>query len=85
MHRDKSAKVIPDSEIDFSDIPEFSKKQLAKAKPLGHPRITHEKKVIAVSLPRKLIYDLQKLAKKKHKPYETLLSELLQDAIKRAA
>lgn len=84
-HRAKSAKTIPDSKIDFSDIPEFSDKELAKARPVGRPKIQNPKKLMAIRLSPKLIDDLRKLAKKKRKPYQTLLHQLLEEAVKRAA
>jgi len=83
--RAKSAKIIPDSEIDFSDIPEFSDEQLARARPVGRPKLQNPKKLMAIRLSPKLIHDLQKLAKKKRRPYQTLLHELLEAAVKRAA
>lgn len=84
-HHGKNAKVIPDSEIDFSDIPEFTAEELSRARPVGRPRLAHPKKLMAVRLSPKLIHDLQKLAKKKRRPYQTLLHELLEKAVKNAA
>jgi predicted DNA binding CopG/RHH family protein len=83
--RAKSEKNIPDSKIDFSDIPEFTDEELAKARPVGRPRLEYPKKLMAIRLSPKLIHDLRQLAKKKRKPYQTLLHELLEDAVKRAA
>lgn len=83
--RAKSVKIIPDSAIDFSDIPEFSSEELARARPVGRPRIENPKKLMAIRLSPKLIADLRKLAKRKRRPYQTLLHELLEDAVKRAA
>lgn len=83
--RGKSARIIPDSEIDFSDIPEFSDAELARARPVGRPRLKNPKKLMAIRLSPKLIDDLRKLAKKKRRPYQTLLHELLEDAVKKAA
>lgn len=83
--RGKSAKIIPDSKIDFSDIPEFSDKELKRAKPIGRPRLKNPKKLIAIRLSPKLIDDIKRLAKKKKTPYQSLMHKLLQDAVKRAA
>lgn len=83
--RAKSVKTISDAAIDFSDIPEFSEKELERARPVGRPRLKHPKKLLAIRLAPKLIDDLRKLAAKKHRPYQTLLHELLEEAVKRAA
>ena len=81
--RDRSAKIISDAEIDFSDIPEFSKEELTRARPVGRPKLEHPKKLMAIRLAPKLIHDLKKLAKRRRRPYQTLLHELLEDAVRR--
>ena len=81
----KSVKHLPDSEIDFSDIPELTDEQLANAKPVGRPRIENPKQLMAFRMSPNLIFELRKLAKKKKKPYQTLMHELLEQAVKRAA
>jgi hypothetical protein len=81
----KNAKIIPDSEIDFSDIPEFTDEELARARPVGRPKIENPKKLMAIRMSPNLIYELRKLAKKKKKPYQTLLHELLEKAVRNAA
>ena len=83
--RGKSARTTPDSKIDFSDIPEFSKEELARARPVGRPKLEYPKKLMAIRLAPKLIHDLKKLAKKRRRPYQTLLHELLEDAVRRVA
>lgn len=83
--RAKSAKIIPDSEIDFSDIPEFTDKELAHARPVGRPRLASPKKLMAIRLSPKLIFNLRKLAKRRKKPYQTLLHELLEEAVSKAS
>ena len=83
--RGKSVKITPDSEIDFSDIPEFSKEELARARPVGRPKLEYPKKLMAIRLSPKLIHDLKKLAKRRRRPYQTLLHELLEDAVRRVA
>jgi uncharacterized protein (DUF4415 family) len=81
----KSAKTIPDSKIDFSDIPEFSKEQLAKARPVGRPRLANPKQLMAIRMSPKLIFDLRRLAKRRRRPYQTLLHELLEQAVAKAS
>ena len=83
--RAKNVKHMPDSEIDFSDIPEFTDAELARARPVGRPRLKNPKKLMAIRLSPKLIDDLRKLAKKRRRPYQTLLHELLEAAVRKAA
>lgn len=81
----RSAKHIPDNQIDFSDIPELSEEQLLKARRVGRPRSGNAKQLIAIRLDPKLLAKLRKVATKKKKPYQTLMQELLQSAIKEVA
>ena len=82
--REKSVQHTPDSEIDFSDIPELTDEQLAKARRVGRPKSDNPKKLIAVRLSPKLLSDIQKKAARKRKPYQTFMHELLEKAIKAA-
>ncbi len=83
--RGKSVRHLPDSKLDFSDVPQLSDAQLAKAKRVGRPRSKDPKQLIAIRLSPSLIYALRKLAKKRGKPYQTLMHELLEQAVKKAA
>lgn len=88
VRRDKSAKttaVLKDSEINFSDIPEFSKEELKRARPVGRPKLKNPKRLMAIRFSPDLIYKLRKLAAKKRKPYQTLLHDLLKKAVREAA
>ena len=85
VRRVKSAKIISDSEIDFSDVPEFSKEELTRARPVGRPRLANPKQLMAIRLSPKLIFDLRKLAKRRKRPYQTLLHELLEQAVAKAS
>lgn len=84
-HRVKSVKHISDSEIDFSDIPELTDEQLSSGRPVGRPKNPNAKQLIAIRLDPALLADLKKLAKKRKKPYQSLLHELLEDAVRKAA
>ena len=84
-HQGKSAKHIPDREIDFSDIPESTDRELARAKRIGRPPTGNAKQLIAIRLSPKLLERLRKLAAKRGKPYQTLLHELLEKAMEREA
>ena len=81
----KNVKHIPDSKIDFSDIAELSNAKLKKARKVGRPSIDNPKQMIAFRIEPKLLNRLKKLAKKNKKPYQTLLHELLEVAVKEAA
>ena len=83
--RTKSAKHIPDSKIDFSDVSELSDQALTKAKRVGRPRSKNPKQMIAFRIEPKLLNRLKKLAKKRKTPYQTLLHELLESAVEEAA
>ena len=81
----RSAKHIPDSQIDFSDIPEATEAQLRRMRRVGRPSIGMAKQLIAIRLAPRLLAQLRKMAAKQGKPYQTLIHELLEKAASRAA
>lgn len=81
----RSAKHIPDSQIDFSDIPEATDEQLKRMRRVGRPSSGLAKQLIAIRLSPRLLATLRKLAAKQGKPYQTLIHELLEKATSRAA
>ena len=83
--RGKSVKHIPDSEIDFSDIPELTTQELKRAKRIGRPKLAYPKQLMAIRISPDLLYRIRKLAKKRRRPYQTLMHELLESAVKAAA
>lgn len=76
----KSVKHIPDSQIDFSDIPEVTNEQLKRMRRVGRPSTGMAKQLIAIRLSPRLLATLRKLAAKQGKPYQTLIHELLEKA-----
>ncbi len=76
---------IPDSRIDFSDIPESTEEELRRARRVGRPSSGMAKQLIAIRLSPRLLHQLRKMAAKQHKPYQTLIHELLEKAASRAA
>ena len=76
---------MPDSQIDFSDMPELSDEQLKRMKRVGRPSTGMAKQLIAIRLSSRLLADLRNLAAKQSKPYQTLIHELLEKAVSRAA
>lgn len=81
----KSAKPIPDRQIDFSDIPEATDEELHRARRVGRPKTGMTKQLIAIRVSPKLLATLRKMAAKQGKPYQTLIHELLEKAASRAA
>ena len=80
-----SVKPIPDSQIDFSDIPESTEKELKRARRVGRPASGVAKQLIAIRLSPRLLSQLRKMAAKQGKPYQSLIHELLEQAASRAA
>ena len=81
----RNAKYIPDSQIDFSDIPEATDEELKGARRVGRPRSGAAKQLIAIRVDPKLLASLRRMAAKLGKPYQTLIHELLEKAARRAA
>ncbi len=81
----KNEKPISDKEIDFSDIPESTSEELKRAVRIGRPSTGNAKQMIAIRIAPALLSKIQKLATKKHKPYQTLMHELLEEAVEKKA
>ncbi|WP_232068587.1 BrnA antitoxin family protein [Nitrospira sp. KM1] len=80
-----SAKHIPDSKIDFSDMPELTDAQLRRMRRVGRPTSGLAKQLIAIRLSPRLLERLRKMAAKQGKPYQTLIHDLLERAASHAA
>ena len=81
----RSAKYIPDSQIDFSDIPETTDEELKRARRVGRPKSGSAKQLIAIRVDPRLLASLRRMAAKMGKPYQTLIHELLEKAARQAA
>ena len=81
----RSGRHIPDSKIDFSDIPELSDEQLKRMRRIGRPATGVAKQLIAIRLSPRLLAMLRQMAAKRGKPYQTLIHELLEKAASQAA
>ena len=81
--RAKSAKHMPDSTLNLSDIPEATDEQLRRARRVGRPITGHAKQLIAIRIAPRLLGQLRRLAAKQSKPYQTLIHELLERAAKK--
>jgi predicted DNA binding CopG/RHH family protein len=73
------------SQIDFSDTPELSDQQLKRMKRVGRPATGMAKQLIAIRLSPRLLAALRTMAAKQGKGYQTLIHELLEKAVSRAA
>jgi predicted DNA binding CopG/RHH family protein len=76
---------MPDSKIDFSDIPEATDEDLKRMRRVGRPSSGMAKQLIAIRLSPKLLSQLRKMADAQGKPYQSLIHELLEKAASRAA
>jgi predicted DNA binding CopG/RHH family protein len=77
----KSARYIPDSEIDFSDIPETTDEEFKRARRVGRPTTGYAKQLIAIRISPRVLAKLRRLASKENKPYQTFIHELLEKAV----
>ncbi|HUI43671.1 MAG TPA: BrnA antitoxin family protein [Terriglobia bacterium] len=76
---------MPDSLIDFSDIPQSTEAELKRARRVGRPKTGKAKQLIAIRISPRLLAQLRRLAARQSKPYQTLIHELLEKAAARAA
>ena len=74
---------MPDSRIDFSDIPELTDEELKRARRVGRPKSAFAKQLIAIRIDPRLLTRLRRLARNKQKPYQTFIHELLERAANR--
>ncbi|HKY70942.1 MAG TPA: BrnA antitoxin family protein [Nitrospira sp.] len=81
----RNVRHMPDSQIDFSDIPESTDGELRGARRVGRPSSGMAKQLIAIRLSPRLLAQLRKMADKQGKPYQTLIHELLERAASHAA
>jgi len=81
----KSARHMPDSRIDFSDVPESTDAELKRARRVGRPKSGQAKQLIAIRISPRLLAQIRRRAAKLSKPYQTLIHELLEKAAARAA
>ena len=76
---------MPDSQLDFSDIPESTDAEPSRARRIGRPKTGRAKRLIAIRLDPRLLSKLRRMAKKHGKPYQTFIHELLDKATQRVA
>ena len=76
---------MPDSQIDFSDIPQSTDAELKRARRVGRPRTGQAKQLIAIRISPRLLAQIRRRAAKLSKPYQTLIHEMLVKATAHAA
>ncbi len=82
----KSARPTRDREIDFSDIPELSDKQLTSMKRMGRPLLgTATRKLISVRIDPGVLTLLRTEAQKRGTGYQSLMNEILSKHFKKKA
>lgn len=73
---------IKDSEIDYSDIPEFTSAELKKFKRRGRPVIGDSpRKAISIRVDEMVLKKLKSKALKKGIAYQTLINDILKKAV----
>jgi predicted DNA binding CopG/RHH family protein len=78
----QSARHIPDSRIDFSDISESTPRELKRARRVGRPATGETKQIIAIHIHPRLLNELRRLARQQNGPYQTLIHEILERAVR---
>ena len=74
----KSGKPTPDSEIDFSDLPELTGKELKEMKRVGRPPLgANSRQLIAIRVDPEVLEKIRRAALKAGKGYQTLINEIL--------
>jgi uncharacterized protein (DUF4415 family) len=82
----RKGKVTRQKEIDFSDIPELSEKQLSRMRRVGRLTVGEEpRKLIAIRLDPKVLSWLRETAEKKGLPYQSLVNQILEEEMKKAS
>ncbi len=80
----KSARLLPDSKIDFSDIPELQADQLSRAPRVGRPpRGESAKQLIALRVDPELLRQLRAVASSRGVPYQTFIHRILERSMAR--
>src|SRR5437016_13096911 len=81
----KSAKPMPDSKLDLSDIPESTDAKLRRVRRVGRPASGNAKQLIAIRIAPPLLRQLHRMTAKQSKPYQTLIHELLEKSARKVA
>src|ERR1700716_1887052 len=78
------ARQLPDSEIDFSDIPELTGEQLRRMRRVGRPPSpATRKRVISIRIRPDVLSALRAQALRRKTPYQTYIHNILERAAQR--
>ncbi len=81
---EKKRGAIKKRQIDYSDVPPLSDKQLASMRRVGRPPLGEEpRQLIAIRLDVGVLRWLKSLAAKRRVPYQSLINELLAGEMKK--
>lgn len=73
---------VKDNEIDYSDIPRFSKEQIAGFKKVGRPVVGDTpRKAISIRIEEGVLKKIKAKAKKQGVAYQSLINEILKKAV----
>ena len=82
----KREKITKRRKIDFSDVPELSKRQLSAMRRVGRPLLGDQpRRLIAIRMDAKVLDWVRKAAVKKGMPYQSLINDILAERMKRAS
>lgn len=80
----KNEEFMTVAKIDYSDIPALSVDRLKKMKRLGRPLLGEAaRQLIAIRLDPAMLDKLRKLARQEGKGYQTLISDILAEYVKK--
>jgi predicted DNA binding CopG/RHH family protein len=74
---------MPDDELDLVDIPELTPDEMKRARRVGRPATGNAKMLIAIRVAPQVLAGLRRAAAKQHKPYQTYIHELLENAVRK--
>ena len=76
---------LPDSKIDYSDIPPLTREQLAGMRRVGRPPLGDgPREPIAIRIDPSVLAGLRKEAKRRNVGYQSLINDVLAEYVRRA-
>jgi uncharacterized protein (DUF4415 family) len=74
---------MPDGKLDLVDIPEMTADEMKRSRRVGRPRTGNAKELIAIRISPRLLQQLRRLAARQSKPYQTMIHEMLEEAVRK--
>lgn len=82
MKKKSISRKVKDSEIDYSDIPEFTDAELKSFKRVGRPLVGESaREAISLRVESEVLKKLKEKAKNKGVGYQSLINEILKKAV----